>query len=260
MGALDRKIALVTGAASGIGRASARRLREEGARICVVDVSPEGRTTAEELDGVFVQADVADPAQGTAMVDACVSQLGGLHVAHLNAGVACPEADPTALSDEDYRRTVGINVDGVVFGIRAVVPAMEESGGGSIVVTSSLAGLIGFPVDPVYAATKHAVVGYVRSLPEHLTPRGIRVNCVNPGIAKTSLVGDDVVADLEKAGFPLLEPGDVADAVVAILAGEGTGECWPVQPGREPEPYRFRRVPGPRTEGTAGMRPPRMPG
>lgn len=260
MGLMDGKVALVTGAASGIGRATAERFAAEGAAVCVVDLAEDGKAVAEELGGVFVQGDVGDPVFDQEMVDRCVAEIGPLCVAHLNAGVTCVEgADITALTEEQYRRIMRVNVDGVVYGLRAVVPAMEQAGGGSIVVTASLAGLIGFPVDPVYTLTKHAVVGLVRSLAQQLAPKGIRVNCVNPGIVATPLVGEDAIRAFGEVGFPLLQPSDIAEAVMRIVTTGGTGECWPVQPGREPEPYRFRAVPGPRVAGAEGMRPPNLP-
>lgn len=261
MGALDGKVALVTGGASGIGRATARRFAAEGAGVCVVDLSPDGKAVADELaasgaQSAFVQGDVGDRAFNERMVGACVDGLGSLDVAHLNAGIVCGETDMEALTEETYRRIMRVNVDAVVFGVGAAVPAMERGGGGAIVVTASLAGLVGFPVDPVYTLTKHAVVGLVRSLPDHLAPKGIRINTVNPGIVATPLLGDEAIEMFGQAGFPLLEPEDVAEAVMTIVTGSGSGECWPVQPGRTPEPYQFRQVPGPRTEGAEGMRPP----
>lgn len=259
MGTLEGQVALVTGAASGIGKATAARFAAEGAKVCVVDLSADGQTVADALGGIFVQGDVGDPEFNRQMVDACVGEFGRLDVAHINAGVTCGETDVAVIGDESYRRIMRVNVDGVFFGIRAVVPPMEASGGGSIVVTASLAGLVGFATDPLYTLTKHAVVGLVRSLPEHLEPRGIRINTVNPGIAATPLVGDEAIKMFAEAGFPLLEAADVADAVMKIIEGGGTGQCWPVQPGREPEPYQFRQVPGPRTKGAEGMRPPVVP-
>lgn len=258
MGALDGKVALVTGAASGIGRASATRFAAEGARVCIVDLSADGKAVADELSGMFVHGDIGDPEFNQEMVERCTADLGGLDVVHINAGVTCAEPDIATLSDEGYRRIMRVNVDGVVYGIRAVVPAMAGRGGGSIVVTASLAGLIGFPVDPIYTLTKHAVVGLVRSLPEQLTAKGIRINTVNPGIVATPLLGDGAIEMFGQAGFPLLQPEDIAEAVMRIIEGGGTGECWPVQPGRDPEPYQFRQVPGPRTEGAEGMRPPTL--
>ena len=256
MGTLDGKAALVTGAASGIGKATATRFAAEGARVCLVDLAETGKVVADDLGGVFVQGDVGDSDFNRQMVDACLSEFGRLDVAHINAGVTCGETDVASISDDSYRRIMRVNVDGVFFGIRAVVPAIEASGGGSIVVTASLAGIVGFAVDPLYTLSKHAVVGLVRSLPEHLEPRGIRINTVNPGIVATPLVGDEAIKMFGEAGFPLLEPTDVADAVMKIIESGGTGQCWPVQPGRDPEPYQFRQVPGPRTEGAQGMRPP----
>ncbi|HVM40157.1 MAG TPA: SDR family oxidoreductase, partial [Acidimicrobiia bacterium] len=260
MGALDGKVAMVTGGGSGIGRAAATRFRAEGAAVCIVDFSEAAKAVADELDGVFVQGDVGDPSVNAVAVETCEQELGGLDVAYLNAGVITPEADITKVTDEQYARIMNVNVNGVVFGTRSVVPAMERRGGGSIVVTASLAGLIAYPVDPIYALTKHAVVGFVRGQGPLLAERGIRINAVNPGIVATALVPEDAQAALTDAGFPLLAASDVADAVMRILASDGAGECWPVQPGRDPEPYRFRQVPGPRAAGSEGMRPPLLSG
>ena len=259
MGALGGQVALVTGAASGIGKATATRFAAEGARVCVVDLSENGKAVADDLGGIFVRGDVGDPEFNREMVATCVGELGRLDVAHLNAGVTCGETDVATISDEAYRRITRVNVDAVFFGIRAVVPAMETGGGGALVGPSARAGLVGFAVDPLYTLTKHAVVGLVRSLPEHLEPKGIRINTVNPGIAATPLIGDEAIQMFAEVGFPLLDPSDVADAVMKIIEGGGSGECWPVQPGRDPEPYRFRQVPGPRTKGAEGMRPPVVP-
>ncbi|HLG01113.1 MAG TPA: SDR family oxidoreductase [Acidimicrobiia bacterium] len=264
MTALTGRRALVTGGASGIGKATATRFASEGAAVCVVDVAEDGKVVADDIGGTFIQGDVGDPAFNREMVEHCVSALGGLDLVHLNAGVVCNVTDMTALTDDQYQRIMRVNVDGVVYGIREVVPAMEQAAKGgvdaSIVVTASLAGIIGFAVDPIYTLTKHAVVGLVRSLPEHLGAKGIRINTVNPGIVATPLLGDEAIGMFEQAGFPLLAPEDIAAAVMTIVTGDGSGQCWPVQPGRDPEPYEFRQVPGPRTSGAQGMRPPSLPG
>ena len=163
-GALDGKVAVVTGAASGIGQATARLLAAEGATVVVVDVNEDaGGRVADELGGRFVAADVAEPADWGRVV-AEADALGGVGVAHLNAGTSIGQALIEELADEEYRRIMRVNVDGVVYGLRAVVPSMERAGGGAIVVTASLAGLIPIAFDPVYALTKHAVVGLVRSV------------------------------------------------------------------------------------------------
>jgi NAD(P)-dependent dehydrogenase (short-subunit alcohol dehydrogenase family) len=260
VGRFDGKVALVTGGASGIGRATVERLTTEGAQVCVVDQTVDaGEQTAKEFGGLFVPADVGDPAQVNAAVATCERELGGLDIAYLNAGVTTGEAAIDLLTDGQYERIRRVNVDGVVFGMRAAVPAMERRGGGALVATASLAGLIAFSLDPIYTLTKHAVVGLCRSLAPTLEPKKITVNCVCPGIVETPLVGPDGAAVLRAAGFPLLQPSDIAEAVVRVVSGGGTGEAWVCQPGRDAEPFHFGQVPGPRTPGAEGMRPPNMP-
>ena len=222
--------ALVTGAAGGIGRAIVRRLEADGYDVLATDV--------DELD-------VSDPAAWR--------DLPPLDAACLNAGVTTGTASIAELADDQYRRILGVNVDGVVFGVRALAPLLEPAG--KIVVTASLAGLTGVPSDPVYAGTKHFVIGFVRSVAPQLAERGIAINAVCPGIVDTPMIAGSRAA-LEAAGFPLLAPEEIAAAVAEVLASEGTGEAWVVQPGRPPEPFRFRGVPGPRTPGAEGVRPP----
>jgi NAD(P)-dependent dehydrogenase (short-subunit alcohol dehydrogenase family) len=116
--------------------------------------------------------------------------------------------------------------------------------------------LIPFPPDPVYDLTKHAVVGFIRSIAPTLAPKGITANCVNPGMTDTGILNDEVRTAFAAAQFPLMPPSQIADAVVhAITSGE-TGQCWVCQPGREPISYEFRDVPGPRTEAARGRVPP----
>ncbi|MBA3245853.1 MAG: SDR family oxidoreductase, partial [Actinobacteria bacterium] len=153
---------------------------------------------------------------------------------------------------EDYRRILGVNVDGVVFGVQALAPRMAE--GSAFVVTASLAGLIPMESDPLYVLTKHAVVGYARSLAPVLEPRGIRINLVCPGIVRTPMT-EDAQPTLAAAGFPLLEPEQIAAAILAAGRSDETGQAWVCQPGREPLPFRFPNVPGPRVEGAEGMVP-----
>jgi NAD(P)-dependent dehydrogenase (short-subunit alcohol dehydrogenase family) len=255
--ALDGKVALITGAASGIGRATAERLTEEGARVGVVDlIDDAGRTVAESIGGVFHRADVGDPGEVDAAFAAVEGELGGVDIAFLNAGIAIGHPDIDTLPDDVYRLIMRVNVDHVVYGTRAAVRAMERRGGGSIVATSSLAGIIPFPPDPVYDLTKHAVVGFIRSVAPSLGAKGITANTVNPGMTDTNIMGEDARRALREADFPVMPPSQIAEAVLRIVQGGATGECWVCQPGREPEPYRFHDVPGPRTEGAQGRVPP----
>jgi len=260
MGALDGKVALITGAGSGIGRATAERFAAEGARICAVDFDDEpGRAAADAVGGMYVHADAGEASEVEAAFAACASELGGVDVAYLNAGIAIGVADMTELTDAEYRRIMRVNVDGVVWGTRAAIPAMQRRGGGAIVATSSLAGLIPFAMDPVYDLTKHAVVGFIRSVAPTLRAFGITANTVNPGMTDTNILSDDAKALFAANDFPLMPASQIADAVLAIVTTGRTGECWVCQPGRDAEPYRFHDVPGPRSAGAQGRRPPVTP-
>lgn len=244
---LTGKVALVTGAANGIGAAVATRLASLGAKVVAADVDDAaGSLVAKEVDGTFVHCDVREPADNEAAVAAAVDTYGGLDLAFLNAGVStgCGVAENFDL--EKYRRGMSINLDGVVFGVNAVVPALRERGGGRIVATASMAGLTAVPLDPFYAANKHAVVGLVRSLGELLSPEGITVNGLCPSFAQTAII-TDIKGFLDAAGFPILEVADVVDAFTSIIDVGQPGECWFVVPGRESQPFGFRNVPGPRS-------------
>ena len=148
------------------------------------------------------------------------------------------------------------SVDGVVFGTRALVPEIERRGGGAIVATSSMAGLIAFPGDAAYTATKHAVVGWVRSLGPALRDKNITINTICPGLVDTPLIDGAIRDALASSGFPLISPEDVAEAVYGCVTGTATGKAVVVQLGVEPTPFRFGRVPGPRAEGAEGKIPP----
>lgn len=222
----------MTGGASGIGRAIAERLERGGSEVRVLDLR----------DGF----DVADPVAWESVEPA--------ELACLNAGVVAGSTDVRELTDEQYRRILGANVDGVVFGVRRLSRVLEP--GSAIVVTASLAGLTAMPQDPIYSGTKHFLIGFVRSVAPQLSERGIRINAVCPGIVDTPILGEEGRARLLAADFPLLTPEDVAVAVLFAAESDDTGEAWVVQPGREPESYRFGGVPGPRVPGAEGRLPP----
>jgi NAD(P)-dependent dehydrogenase (short-subunit alcohol dehydrogenase family) len=215
--------AIVTGGASGIGATLVERLRAEGFDV-------------ESLD-LRTGFDVSDPTHW--------ETVGPVDVACLNAGVLGGPVDPADIELEGYRRAFGVNVDGVAFGVRRLARVMST--GGRIVCTASLAGLTGLSDDPVYAATKHAVVGFVRSVAPTLAARGISINAVCPGIVDTPMLADAARSRLAAVGFPLLAPSDVADAVWLALESGETGHAWAVQPGRPPVDFRFPGIPGPRS-------------
>lgn len=243
--ALRDKVALVTGGAAGLGRATCLALAEAGVEVVVADVDERGGAeTAEAVGGHFVATDVTDLDANLAAVAFATERCGGLDLAFLNAGIGtgCGVGEDFDLAL--YRRAMGVNLDGVVFGTHAALPALRARGGGAIVATSSLAGLTGMPLDPLYSANKHGVVGLARALGPALAQDGIRFNAVCPGFAETAIIGS-FRDDLEASGFEILPPEAVADTVVRIFAGDGTGEAWFVQPRREPAPFHFRGVPGP---------------
>jgi NAD(P)-dependent dehydrogenase (short-subunit alcohol dehydrogenase family) len=214
--------ALVTGSAGGIGSAIVRKLRAEGLQV-------------RELD-LVTGFDVSDPEAW--------EHIGSVDLACLNAGVLTGSDDVANLTDHEYRRAMGVNVDGVVYGVRRLDRVMPT--GSTIVVTASLAGLTAIPDDPIYGLTKHAVVGFVRSVAPQLQKRGIRIQAVCPGWADTGLLTSDFKQELGGRGYRLLEPSAVAEGVWAAYKSEGTGEAWIVQPGRDPLLYEFKGVPGPR--------------
>jgi NAD(P)-dependent dehydrogenase (short-subunit alcohol dehydrogenase family) len=208
--------ALVTGGASGIGAAIVERLEVDGAKVRVLDLA-EGFDVSDSSawEGV-------EPVQ----------------LACLNAGVLTGNEDVRELSDAAYRRAVGTNVDGVVFGLRRMARVMET--GSAIVVTASLAGLTTMYTDPIYAATKHFVVGLVRSVAFQLTERGITINAVCPAVVDTPMVGD-LRDRILGAGIDLLSAEEIADAVVAAARDGSTGQAWTCLPGRAPEKHEFPR-------------------
>jgi NAD(P)-dependent dehydrogenase (short-subunit alcohol dehydrogenase family) len=259
-GSLDGKAAIVTGGGSGIGRATSRRLAAAGARVFVVDRDEaSARTVADEVGGDAFVADMGSSAEVDASFGACVAAFGSVDVAFLNAGISIGVADLGALTDDDYYRMMRVNVDGVVFGLRAAIRAMDGRGG-AIVATSSLAGLIPFPPDPVYDASKHAVVGLIRSAAPTLAAKRITANTVNPGIVDTNILTTQAKDMLRGAGFPIMEPEQIADAVHALATSGVTGQCWVCQPGRDPVAYEFRDVPGPRGGSAEGRRMPNLAG
>jgi NAD(P)-dependent dehydrogenase (short-subunit alcohol dehydrogenase family) len=254
---LNKKIALVTGGASGIGLATSRLLAAGGATVAVVDIDADAaEKAAREVGGIAIPADVSRSEEWPRIVSKIRSEFGGLDAAHLNAGVTTGVADITELTDEQYRRIVGVNQDGVVFGVRAVLPEMRARGGGAIVATASLAGIIAFPLDAAYTLTKHAVVGLVRALGRVVGAEGITLNAVCPGLVDTPLLSQEIRDALEASGFPMIDAKSVAEAVVGCMLGDATGQAIVVQAGLEPTPYRFGRPPGPREPGAVGKLPP----
>lgn len=209
--------ALITGGRGGIGRAIAAAL--DSWEITALDL-PEFDVGSSEawgaLDGTF-------------------------DAAFLNAGVGIGFPDVAELADAEIDRIVDANFLGVVYGARECARRLMPNGG-SIVCTASLAGLTGMPFDPMYTATKHAVVGFVRGSADGLRARGIRINALCPGFTDTPIVEAELRGSLP---VPLMEPSFVAEAAITAMEDAESGRAWIVQPNRI-VPFRFPRIPGPR--------------
>ncbi len=247
-GDLTGKVAWITGGAQGFGAAVARRLASRGVDVVLSDVKREaGEAVAADIGGAFVECDVSSYQACQAAVAAVVERHGRLDIAFLNAGITTGCSVAEDFDPALYRRAMGVNIDGVVYGAHAAFAALRADGGGDLIATASLAGLTGTAFDPIYGANKHAVVGLVRAIGDDWPHHGIRVNAICPGFADTEIV-NEIRGMLAESGIPLIKVEAVVDAFMAALASGRSAECWYIQPGREAEPFRFRGIPGPRVE------------
>jgi NAD(P)-dependent dehydrogenase (short-subunit alcohol dehydrogenase family) len=240
MADFNGKTAIVTGAASGIGRATARALADAGATVTLLDVNDDlGVRAAEECGGTYAHLDVGSP-------DEWAKLLAGfeqLDLLHLNAGIYdTAMQDITQVSDARYRSYLGVNVDGVFFGLRGAIPLLETARG-AVVVTSSMAGVVPLPANPLYALTKWALIGFVRSIHGELERRGIRINALCPGGVATPLMGDDPHAFFAERGLAVFEPEDMAATVVELLASDRSGDAVLHRPPWPPESFVFGQLP-----------------
>jgi NAD(P)-dependent dehydrogenase (short-subunit alcohol dehydrogenase family) len=240
-----RRVAFITGAANGIGEGVARRLSTEGYDLVLADVDDDrGNAVARELGAIYVHCDTSELADNEAAIAATLEHFGRLDLAFLNAGITSGCGIDEDFDVNRYRKAMGVNIDGVVYGVHAALPALRASGGGQIIATASMAGIVAVPFDPFYGANKHAVVGLVRSLGVTLNPAdGIRVNALCPSFAETNII-EAIKPFLEDTGFPILPLDAVVDAFMTVASSTTTGECYYVVVGRETEPFRFRNAPG----------------
>lgn len=232
---------LVTGGAHGLGAAMVRNFRSTGDSVVIADSDAEaGAALAEATGAVFVPTDVRILADNRAAVAEAVARFGGLDVVCLNAGVGGGTTIGDDFDEERYRAAMAINLDGMVFGINAAIPALRARGAGAVLITSSIAG-IAPAVDAYYSAAKHALIGLTRSFDLLLRRDRIRVNAICPGMIDTR-VFDTVRATLLEHGVALADPADIAAAAAEIVAGAGSGEVWQVQAGRPAELVTFEPV------------------
>ena len=248
-GNMHGKTALVTGGGSGIGRAASLVYAREGARVVVADVNVEGgEETVQQIkeaggDAILVHADVAKPEDTQAMVDKAVEAFGSLDCAFNNAGISGRERWLTAeYPEEEWDRVTSINLKGVWLCMKAEIPQMLKQGGGAIVNTASVAGLVGIRGTAAYIAAKHGVTGLTKAAALEYAAQGIRVNSVCPGYIHTPLVQGifDTVEGYEdqvKSRHPvgrLGEPSEIAEAVLWLSSDAAsfvTGHNMPVDGG-----------------------------
>lgn len=234
---LQGKVAVVTGAADGIGAATARRLSAEGAKVVVVDINgAAAKDVAESMEGpaVAVEADVSDPDAVERYVGAAVTEFGRLDIAHLNVAVGNKPGFVADSDLSDFDRVMSINVRGAYLGLRAVLQQMLKQGdGGSIVLTSSINGIGGTPGSTFYVASKHAILGLMKSTAREYGPNGIRINSVLPGFTETTALTGLIGSTADGAAFremmestvPLgrwAKPDEIGAAVAWLLSDEAS--------------------------------------
>jgi NAD(P)-dependent dehydrogenase (short-subunit alcohol dehydrogenase family) len=252
------KNALITGGASGFGAEVARQLTRRGDQVVLLDVNDaDGKELAGELGGHYLHCDVSDPEQVAATTAEAERLLGGLDLFFLNAGIStgCGMTEDFDLAR--YRRAMGVNLDGVVFGVHAALPVLQRRGGGAIVCTASMAALTPTAFDPVYGANKAAVVGFVRSMAPVLTPLGITINAFCPGFAETKII-TDIREMLDGVGTPIIRVEKAGASVLEVFDSGLTGRAWLLQAGRDLIDYQFKGIPGPLTD--SGERAGFLPG
>jgi len=228
------KVAVVTGAASGIGEAIALRLAAEGAAVVVADLNEALMATVVDRiarDGgkaAPYRVDVSSAAEVEAMVAFAVARFGGLHLAVNNAGIGGPSAPVGEYPVDGWEKVIGINLNGVFYGMRYQVPAMLASGGGAIVNMASILGSVGFANSAAYVAAKHGVVGMTKSAGLEYGARGIRINAVGPGFIDTPLLSanlDEQTLDFlrtQHAANRLGTPEEVAALTCFLLSDEAS--------------------------------------
>ncbi len=242
---LKDKVALITGAASGIGESTALLFAREGAKVVITDIDGEnGNKVLEKIkeeggEAIFIKADTSDPSDSQKSVKKAVAEFGKLDIAVNNAGIGGAQAPIGEYEIEDWDKVIAINLSGVFYGMRYQIPAMLKNGSGSIINVSSILGSVGFANSAAYAAAKHGLVGLTKSAALEYSSKGIRVNSVGPAFIKTPLLEslDEEMLNQLVSAHPIVRLGESIEVAQMFLwlasdrASFATGAYYPIDGG-----------------------------
>lgn len=242
---LENKVAIITGAGSGIGKATAELFAKEGAKVVVSDISEaNGKSVAEEIkknsgEAFYIKADSSKPEDNEALVKQTIQKYGALNIAVNNAGIGGPLAATGEYPIDGWQKVIGINLSGVFYGLRYQIPAMLQKGG-SIINIASILGAAGAKFSPAYVAAKHGVVGLTKAAALEYADKNIRINSVGPGYIKTPLVMNsldknalDALVGLHPVGR-LGESEEIAELILWLASSKSsfvTGAYYPADGG-----------------------------